>query len=558
MYLDCYMKGYSVPVTFWQQLVPHLCPPDYDSGTPMGWLSGEHMNAWVELLIRYRTNNDPWTVAYTNTISVHPENQRFMIETDQHTIGTLDGSTRPYPSWSAVNWVFLPIHVAGNHWVTGVIDLPNSHFYVFDSLPNEGTMNLLRKQIQRWTPVVNSILQGRGCFNETRGPYNFQFSYNNGLGIQVPQQINYSDWIKTRLGISKEVRTPRYPSLVAPLTKVGDEAVHKELGDKMERAATTASSLEAEQDRDVNAQTRFVITSTQSIDPPLSRGYTLRSGEDCMKLIGIDEILYTTAIAKVQTVNEVRQLQALVDKKRVIVTESSIRRDLHLDDADGIDCLPTTNIFEEFARMGAKSTAWNEFSSSMASLIICLATNQKFNLSEYIFNAMVKHLDGGVKFLLYPRFLQVFINQQLEMGEDLDHPTDSTSIHIIDQPSSSSQPKKDKPSKKAQRQEAEVPQDEAEHEESVPTPSNDPQPSGEDSMQLTDLMVLCTKLQTQVLDLQKAKDAQAKEIASLQKRIQRRGLLGLKRLHGFLKVTAAQVHNENYAKCAAGGKITTV
>ncbi|GJV03960.1 hypothetical protein Tco_1337529 [Tanacetum coccineum] len=29
---------------------------------------------------------------------------------------------------------------------------------------------------------------------------------------------------------------------------VGDEAVHKELGDKMERAATTASSLEAEQD----------------------------------------------------------------------------------------------------------------------------------------------------------------------------------------------------------------------------------------------------------------------------------------------------------------------
>ncbi|GJY08863.1 hypothetical protein Tco_0377048 [Tanacetum coccineum] len=44
----------------------------------------------------------------------------------------------------------------------------------------------------------------------------------------------------------------------------------------------------------------------------------------------------------------------------------------------------------------------------------------------------------------------------------------------------------------------------------------------EDSLQLTDLMVLCTKLKTHVLDLQKAKDAQAKEIAALQKRIQRR------------------------------------
>ncbi|GJY07806.1 hypothetical protein Tco_0374860, partial [Tanacetum coccineum] len=29
---------------------------------------------------------------------------------------------------------------------------------------------------------------------------------------------------------------------------VGDEAVHKELGDRMERAATTASSLEAAQE----------------------------------------------------------------------------------------------------------------------------------------------------------------------------------------------------------------------------------------------------------------------------------------------------------------------
>ncbi|GJY16845.1 putative ribonuclease H-like domain-containing protein, partial [Tanacetum coccineum] len=329
---------------------------------------------------------------------------------------------------------------------------------------------------------------------------------------------------------------------------------------------------------DVNAQTRFEITSKQSNDPPLSRGYTLESGEDSMKLLELMElfnpVIYTSCIeqfwatAKVQTVNGVCQLQALVDKKRVIITELSIRRDLHLDDAEGTDCLPTATIFEELARMGAKSTAWNEFSSSMASLIICLATNQKFNLSKYIFDAMVKHLDGGVKFLMYPRFLQVFINQQLgdmsthkkifvnpfhtkkvfanmkrarkdfsgritplfdtmmvqaseEVGEDSDHPTDSTQIPIIDQPSTSSKPKKKQPSKKTQRQEAEVSQDETEHEESVPTPSNDPQPSGEDSMQLTDLMVLCTKLQTQVLDLEKAKDAQAKEIAALKKRIQR-------------------------------------
>ncbi|GKB34539.1 hypothetical protein Tco_0879481, partial [Tanacetum coccineum] len=67
---------------------------------------------------------------------------------------------------------------------------------------------------------------------------------------------------QTHLGISKEVETPRYLSLVVPLTKVGDEAVHKELGDRMERAATTASSLEAEQDS-VNAARPNLVLPVQ-------------------------------------------------------------------------------------------------------------------------------------------------------------------------------------------------------------------------------------------------------------------------------------------------------
>ncbi|GJW34107.1 putative ribonuclease H-like domain-containing protein [Tanacetum coccineum] len=63
---------------------------------------------------------------------------------------------------------------------------------------------------------------------------------------------------------------------------------------------------------------------------------------------------------------------------------------------------------------GSKTTAWNEFSSTMASAIICLATNQKFNFSKYIFESMVKNLDNVGKFLMYPRFVQVFVNQQLD------------------------------------------------------------------------------------------------------------------------------------------------
>ncbi|GJZ40853.1 putative ribonuclease H-like domain-containing protein [Tanacetum coccineum] len=48
--------------------------------------------------------------------------------------------------------------------------------------------------------------------------------------------------------ISKRGRDTKIPQSGGPPEKVGDEAVHKDLGDRMEMAATTASSLEAEQD----------------------------------------------------------------------------------------------------------------------------------------------------------------------------------------------------------------------------------------------------------------------------------------------------------------------
>ncbi|GJW17357.1 hypothetical protein Tco_0024793 [Tanacetum coccineum] len=123
----------------------------------------------------------------------------------------------------------------------------------------------------------------------------------------------------------------------------------------------------------------------------------------------INPTIYTScierfwAIVKAKTINGEVQLQALVDGKKVIITESTIRRDLQLKDAKGVDCLPNAAIFEQLTLKSAKTTAWNEFSSTKDSAIICLATNQKFNFSKYIFESMVKNLDSVGKFLMYPR-----------------------------------------------------------------------------------------------------------------------------------------------------------
>ncbi|GJR35253.1 hypothetical protein Tco_1210937 [Tanacetum coccineum] len=292
----------------------------------------------------------------------------------------------------------------------------------------------------------------------------------------------------------------------------------------------------------------------------------------------VNPTIYTSCIeqfwatAKVKTVNGEVQLQALVDGKKVIITETSVRRDLQLEDAEGIECLPNADIFEQLALMGyekpsqkltfykaffspqwkflihtilqclsAKSTAWNEFSSTMASAIICLATNQKFNFSKYIFESMVKNVDSSVKFLMYPRFVQVFLNQQA--GDMSNHKriyvTPSHTKKIFGNMKREGKGFSGRvtplfPTMMVQAQEemGEEPiADEAANEENVPTHSNDPLLSGEDSLKLNDLMEICTKLQQRVLDLENTKTAQAQEISSLKLRVNRLEKKGGSRTH---------------------------
>ncbi|GKA30701.1 hypothetical protein Tco_0717006 [Tanacetum coccineum] len=150
--------------------------------------------------------------------------------------------------------------------------------------------------------------------------------------------------------------------------------------------------------------------------------------------------------AKIKTVNNETQIRAKVNGKTIVITESSVRRDLHFDDEDGITCLTNTEIFENLQLMGyeklsdkltflkpffspqwkylihtilqclsLKSIAWNEFGTNIAYAVICLAKNQKFNFSKLIFDGMLRNLDpNSKKILMYPRFLQLFLNNQIK------------------------------------------------------------------------------------------------------------------------------------------------
>nr|GEY90125.1 ribonuclease H-like domain-containing protein [Tanacetum cinerariifolium] len=242
--------------------------------------------------------------------------------------------------------------------------------------------------------------------------------------------------------------------------------------------------------------------------------------------------------AKVKTVNDEVRVQALIDEQRVTIKESSIRRTVKLDDEEGISCLANDDIFIGLANMGsgkmsdkltfykafflptwkflihtilqcisAKTTSWNKFSSTMASVIICLATNQKFNFSRYILLSLVKNIEAGVPFYMFPRvgtgfsgvLTPLFENMLVPATEEVGEAQDDVSFPT--EPSTSKPHKKHK-SKKQQPKAPNVPSPEPSPEHQLPSPSNDQIPTAKDSLTLQELMDLCTRLSNKVLDLE--------------------------------------------------------
>ncbi|GJS41801.1 phospholipase-like protein [Tanacetum coccineum] len=197
VFLDCGIKGFVVEEQFWRDLVPYVCKGGNNTKNNyqrFAWLSEDHINFWMELMIRDRPPGARYIVAKTRTSVMIEKSNKFVIETDFHLIGMLDGSSRPYPSWDDVDIVYMPINSGGDHWVTGVLNLRWSTIHVIDSLNNPHRKKQLMDHISKWTNVLNVLLEKAGHFERTgRQPYNFELVYNDGLEFASPQQGNSSD-----------------------------------------------------------------------------------------------------------------------------------------------------------------------------------------------------------------------------------------------------------------------------------------------------------------------------------------------------------------------------
>ncbi|GJS13846.1 hypothetical protein Tco_0408318 [Tanacetum coccineum] len=138
------------------------------------------------------------------------------------------------------------------------------------------------------------------------------------------------------------------------------------------------------------------------------------------------------------------EIKATIDSVEYSITKASIRSKLQLADASCITMLPNNEIFKGLGNMGYpsngsftfwkghftpqwrflihhilhcisfKSGGWDQFGSNITVALICLSTGRLYNFSKLIFDGMVSNLKSRTKFLMYPHFLQMILDIEIE------------------------------------------------------------------------------------------------------------------------------------------------
>nr|GEW34310.1 hypothetical protein [Tanacetum cinerariifolium] len=180
-----------------------------------------------------------------------------------------------------------------------------------------------------------------------------------------------------------------------------------------------------------------------------------------------------------KTINGEAQLHAKVDGKKIIITESSVRRDLRLADEEDIDCLSNYIIFEQLALM----RLGKGFSGKVTPLFQIMVIQNQSELGED--KAVHKELGDSLVRV-------VTTTSSLEAEQDSGNITKTQSMATPNESSSQGT-------------------------DSCGGPRGNTLQSDVDRLKLDELMALYTNLQNKVLDLEKTKSTQHNEIASLKR-----------------------------------------
>ncbi|GJZ65486.1 hypothetical protein Tco_0622182 [Tanacetum coccineum] len=259
------------------------------------------------------------------------------------------------------------------------------------------------------------------------------------------------------------------------------------------------------------------------------------------------------ATVKVKTVNREVQLQALVDGKKIIITEASIRSYLQLNDKEGMDCLPNGTIFEELTRMGFVQVFLDKQLEGMSSHKRIYVTPSH---TKKIFGNMKRVGKGflGRETPLFPTMKQ---RSRRPKRKDTEVPQPSgPTTNVVDEAVYEERDDSlERTATTATGLDAEQDRGNIDKTQYKATPNElsslgtsscgNTLRSGEDRLKLQELMELCTNLQNRVIDLEKTKTTQAREITSLKLRVKKLEKKGGSRTHKLKRLYKGRYGNED-------------
>nr|GFA07382.1 putative ribonuclease H-like domain-containing protein [Tanacetum cinerariifolium] len=177
--------------------------------------------------------------------------------------------------------------------------------------------------------------------------------------------------------------------------------------------------------------------ANDNCDSPLIGVNTPRSDEDRLKLMELMVLLLQKGVcvhigitaarlssyccqanvSAVWLLCDVTRLQALVDKKKIVISEAAIREILQLNDTEGVVRLPNEEIFASLAQMG-----YEKPSTKLPFYKAFFSSQWKFLIHTILQSLRPKGLPGmnlaqqwllHSKFYMYPRFTQLIIQNQV-------------------------------------------------------------------------------------------------------------------------------------------------
>nr|GEY19376.1 hypothetical protein [Tanacetum cinerariifolium] len=199
-----------------------------------------------------------------------------------------------------------------------------------------------------------------------------------------------------------------------------------------------------------------------------------------------------------KAINREVQLHAKVDGKKIIVTESSARRDLRLEDDERIDCLLNSTIFEQIVLIGKPTRKDPQ-------------VPQPSGPTKFVVDEVV-HKELGDR-LVWDATIASSLEAEQDSGgsprcqETIRDTTAQTRFESV-----------------------------SKHSNYSLLARGNTLRSDEDSLKLDELMALCTTLQNKVLDLEKITTTQRNEIASLKRRVKKLEKINRSRTHGLKRL----------------------